>query len=201
MWSFGSIFLFSSVMCHRHIPSSKRNPPLKIFARSSETYFAASYQTSTSLDEFRNFSEYSEIYSLPFPPYSDSREYARNRWSQKRQGFSSAGDSREYARNRCRQGANQPRLLQILPKVLPSWIKKLFWIVWNVLWGEKSSFSSRFFSQIAPLSSLEEAVETEVFHSQPSARTEGNRTCSDCRGEQQGKSLLLTFKQTIQNSF
>ena len=55
-------------MCHRHIPSSKRNPPLKIFARSSETYFAASYQTSTSLDEFRNFSEYSEIYSLPFPP-------------------------------------------------------------------------------------------------------------------------------------
>ena len=55
-------------------------------------------------------------------------------------------------------------------------IKKLFWIVWNVLWGEKSSFSSRFFSQIAPLSSLEEAVETEVFHSQ-------------------------TFKQTIQNSF
>ena len=53
---------------------------------------------------------------------------------------------------------------------------KLFWIVWNVLWGEKSSFSSRFFSQIAPLSSLEEAVETEVFHSQ-------------------------TFKQTIQNSF
>ena len=54
--------------------------------------------------------------------------------------------------------------------------KKLFWIVWNVLWGEKSSFSSRFFSQIAPLSSLEEAVETEVFHSQ-------------------------TFKQTIQNSF
>ena len=79
--------------------------------------------------------------------------------------------------------------------------EKLFWIVWNVLWGEKSSFSSRFFSQIAPLSSLEEAVETEVFHSQPSARTEGNRTCSDCRGEQQGKSLLLTFKQTIQNSF
>jgi len=51
-----------------YIPSSKRNPPLKIFARSSETYFAASYQTSTSLDEFRNFSEYSEIYSLPFPP-------------------------------------------------------------------------------------------------------------------------------------
>jgi len=40
----------------------------------------------------------------------------------------------------------------------------------------KSSFSSRFFSQIAPLSSLEEAVETEVFHSQ-------------------------TFKQTIQNNF
>ncbi len=41
---------------------------MKIFARSSETYFAASYQTSTSLDEFRNFSEFSEIYSLPFPP-------------------------------------------------------------------------------------------------------------------------------------
>jgi len=39
---------------------------------------------------------------------------------------------------------------------------------------KKSSFSSRFFCQIAP--SLEEAVETEVFHSQ-------------------------TFKQTIQNSF
>ena len=56
---------------------------------------------------------------------------------------------------------------------------------------KRSSFSSRFFSQIAPLSSLEEAVETEVFHSQPSARTEGNRTCSDCRGEQQGKSCLL----------
>ena len=66
---------------------------------------------------------------------------------------------------------------------------------------KKSSFSSRFFSQIRPLSSLEEAVETEVFHSQPGARTEGNRTCPDCRGEQQGKSLLLTFKQTIQNSF
>ena len=112
---------------------------------------------------------------------------------------------------------------------------------------KKSSFSSRFFSQTAPLSSLEEAVEpevfhsqpgdirhlvnisayfvetevfhsqpsdirhlvnisayfveTEVFHSQPGARTEGNRTCSDCRGEQQRKSLLLTFKQTIQNSF
>ena len=48
---------------------------------------------------------------------------------------------------------------------------------------KKSSFSSRFFSQIAPLSSLEEAVEPEVFHSQPSARTECNRTCSDCRGE------------------
>jgi len=41
---------------------------------------------------------------------------------------------------------------------------------------KNSSFSSRFFSQIAPLSSLEEAVEPEVFHSQ-------------------------TFKQTIQNSF
>jgi len=41
---------------------------------------------------------------------------------------------------------------------------------------KRSSFSSRFFSQIAPLSSLEEAVETEVFHTQ-------------------------TFKQTIQNSF
>jgi len=41
---------------------------------------------------------------------------------------------------------------------------------------KKSSFSSRFFSQIAPLSSLEEAVETELFHSQ-------------------------TFKQTNQNSF
>ena len=66
---------------------------------------------------------------------------------------------------------------------------------------KKSSFSSRFFSQIAPLSSLEEAVEPEVFHSQPSARTESNRACSDCRGEQQGKSLLLTFKQTNQNSF
>ena len=111
---------------------------------------------------------------------------------------------------------------------------------------KKSSFSSHFFSQTAPLSSLEEAVEpevfhsrpgdirhlvnisayfvepevfhsqpsairhfnisaysveTEVFHSQPGARTEGNRTCSDCRGEQQGKSLVLTFKQTIQNSF
>ena len=134
---------------------------------------------------------------------------------------------------------------------------------------KKSSFSSRFFSQTAPLSSLEEAVEpevfhsqpgdirhlvnisaysvepevfhsrpgdirhlvnisayfvetevfhsqpsairhfnisaysveTEVFHSRPGARTEGNRTCSVCRGEQQGKNLLLTFKQTIQNSF
>jgi len=66
---------------------------------------------------------------------------------------------------------------------------------------KKSSFTSRFFSQIAPLSSLEEAVEPEVFHSQPSARTESNRACSDCRGEQQGKSLLLTFKQTNQNSF
>ena len=66
---------------------------------------------------------------------------------------------------------------------------------------KKSSFSSRFFSQIAPLSSLEEAVEPEVFHSQTSARTESNRACSDCRGEQQGKSLLLTFKQTNQNSF
>jgi len=63
---------------------------------------------------------------------------------------------------------------------------------------KKSSFSSRFFSQI---SSLEEAVEPEVFHSQTSARTESNRACSDCRGEQQGKSLLLTFKQTNQNSF
>jgi len=41
---------------------------------------------------------------------------------------------------------------------------------------KKSPFSSRFFSQIAPLSSLEEAVEPEVFHSQ-------------------------TFKQTNQNSF
>ena len=61
---------------------------------------------------------------------------------------------------------------------------------------KESSFSSRFFSQIAPQSSLEEAVEPEVFHSQPGARTESNRTCSDCRCEQQGKSLLLTFKQT-----
>ena len=66
---------------------------------------------------------------------------------------------------------------------------------------KKSSFSSRFFSQIRPLSSLEEAVETEVFHSQHGARAEGNRTCPDCRGEQQGKRLLLTFKQTIQNRF
>jgi len=41
---------------------------------------------------------------------------------------------------------------------------------------KKSPFSSRFFSQIAPLSSLEEAVEPEVFHPQ-------------------------TFKQTNQNSF
>jgi len=41
---------------------------------------------------------------------------------------------------------------------------------------KKSSFSSRFFSQIALLSSLEESVEPEVFHSQ-------------------------NFKQTIQNSF
>ena len=32
---------------------------------------------------------------------------------------------------------------------------------------KKSSFSSRFFSQTAPLSSLEEAVEPEVFHSRP----------------------------------
>ena len=31
---------------------------------------------------------------------------------------------------------------------------------------KKSSSSSRFFSQIVPLSSLEEAVEPEVFHSQ-----------------------------------
>jgi len=31
---------------------------------------------------------------------------------------------------------------------------------------KESSFSSRFFSQIAPLSSLEEAVEPEVLHSQ-----------------------------------
>ena len=28
-----------------------------------------------------------------------------------------------------------------------------------------------------------------------------NRTCLDCRGGQQGKSLILTFKQTNQNSF
>ena len=41
---------------------------------------------------------------------------------------------------------------------------------------KESSFSSRFFSQIAPLSSLEEAVEPEVFHSH-------------------------IFKQTNQNSF
>ena len=41
---------------------------------------------------------------------------------------------------------------------------------------KKSSSSSRFFSQIVPLSSLEEAVEPEVFHSQ-------------------------IFKQTNQNSF
>jgi len=41
---------------------------------------------------------------------------------------------------------------------------------------KNSSFSSRFFSQIAPLSSLEKSVEPEVFHSQ-------------------------TFKQTIQNNF
>ena len=34
---------------------------------------------------------------------------------------------------------------------------------------KKSSFSSHFFSQTAPLSSLEEAVEPEVFHSQPGA--------------------------------
>ena len=52
--------------------------------------------------------------------------------------------------------------------LLVSLNKKLFWIVWNVLWGEKSLFSSRFFSQIAPLSSLEEAVETEVFTLKPS---------------------------------
>ena len=32
---------------------------------------------------------------------------------------------------------------------------------------KKSSFSSHFFSQTAPLSSLEEAVEPEVFHSRP----------------------------------
>ena len=49
--------------------------------------------------------------------------------------------------------------------------------------------------------SLVKAVESEVFHSQPSTRTECNRTCSDCRGERQEKNLLLIFKQTNQNSF
>ncbi len=39
---------------------------------------------------------------------------------------------------------------------------------------KKSSSSSRFFSQIAPLSSLEEAVEPEVFHSQIFKQTNQN---------------------------
>ena len=40
LWqSFWSIFLFSSVMCHRHTPSSKRNQSSKIFAESAATYF------------------------------------------------------------------------------------------------------------------------------------------------------------------
>ena len=40
LWpSFWSIFLFSSVMCHRHTPSSKRNLSSKIFAESAAIYF------------------------------------------------------------------------------------------------------------------------------------------------------------------
>ena len=40
LWpSFWSIFLFSSVMCHRHTPSSKRNLSSKIFAESATIYF------------------------------------------------------------------------------------------------------------------------------------------------------------------
>jgi len=39
---------------------------------------------------------------------------------------------------------------------------------------KESSFSSRFFSQIAPLSSLEEAVEPEVLHSQIFKQTNQN---------------------------
>ena len=46
----------------------KSDAPSKIFAGSAATYFAASCRTNTSLDEFRNFSEYSEIYSSPFSP-------------------------------------------------------------------------------------------------------------------------------------
>ena len=36
--SFRSIFLFSSVMCHRHTPSSKRNLSSKIHHKSSPSY-------------------------------------------------------------------------------------------------------------------------------------------------------------------
>ena len=188
-------------MCHRNILSSKRNPPLKIFARSSETYFAASYQTSTSLDEFRNFSEYSEIYSLPFPPIptvANMPVIADLKKGRDSLRPATVANMLEIAAVRVQINLD---CCKYCPKCCRRGLRSCFELFEMFFEVKKSSFSSRFFSQIAPLSSLEEAVETEVFHSQPSARTEGNRTCSDCRGEQQGKSLLLTFKQTIQNSF
>lgn len=81
------------------------------------------HKTSEVTHEFRNFSEYSEIYSSPFSPIPTVANMPGTADLKIRLGFSSASDSCEYARNRCRQGANQPRLLQIPPKVLPSWIK------------------------------------------------------------------------------
>ena len=80
--------------------------------------------------------------------------------------------------------------------------------VWNVMDDETpivTSHREKLKKKMMRLRSCFELFEMffEVKNLQfrPSARTEGNRPCSECRGEQQGKSLLLTFKQTIQNSF
>ena len=163
-------------MCHRHIPSSKRNPPLKIFARSSETYFAASYQTSTSLDEFRNFSEYSEIYSLPFPPIPTVVNMPVI--ADLKKGRDSLRPA--TVANMLEIAAVRVQINLDCCKYCPKCCRR----------GLRSCFEL-----------FEMFFEVKNLQFRPSARTEGNRTCSDCRGEQQGKSLLLTFKQTIQNSF
>ena len=66
---------------------------------------------------------------------------------------------------------------------------------------KKSSFSSRFFSQIAPLSSLEEAVEPEVFHSQTFKQTNQNSfSTSQTRGKRYWEMTIFLYILTMARS-
>ena len=71
LWqSFWSIFLFSSVMCHRHTPSSKRNLSSKIFAKGDATYFLPLAKLLRPERTDRIFASLAEIQALQGPQES-----------------------------------------------------------------------------------------------------------------------------------